>query len=420
MTRYGPKHPELAKVRAEIADINSQLGQEIDQIVANMRNEYRVAADRERLLEQTLERLKEQQSVSKGASVTLRDLEREAETSRRVFETFLNRYKQTLETQDLQLADARIVEKADIPAVPTSPKRPRIVILGLLAGLGLGLGITLLLELLSRGVARPEDAEITLGVPHLASVPLLKRQADGLNDPLLAMRVVLAQPEGVFAQELARIARGLSDKRIDSSPRVLQVVSSLPNEGKSVIAANLALLHARQGMRTLLVDADLRRSSLSQHLGVEHAPGLLDAIGHGLDFDSVLLRDTVSGLAVLPAGGGRMALPPAEALQAPGFGQRLVQLKTHFDIIVVDGPPIIPVVDARILANYADAILFVVAWERTPKEIVRRAVSLLGSNDAKIAGLVINQVDPVAHMAARRHAMSRRKADRAAPRAEAA
>ncbi len=164
------------------------------------------------------------------------------------------------------------------------------------------------------------------------------------------------------------------------------------------MAANLALASAARGQKTLLIDADLRRSKLTQQHGLDEAPGLLDAIAYGQDFESVILMDTVSGLAVIPAGGGgRIALSAVDALEAPAFGQRLARLKAHFDTIIIDGPPMLPVVDSRILAEFADQIVFVVAWQRTPKGMIRRAASLLGANATKIVGLVINQVDPVEH-----------------------
>jgi capsular exopolysaccharide synthesis family protein len=174
----------------------------------------------------------------------------------------------------------------------------------------------------------------------------------------------------------------------------------LPNEGKTLIAANLAYQLAAVGQRTLVIDADVRRSSLSQQLGLDRAPGLLDAIMQGRPFEDYLLRDTTTELVVLPAGGGgQMTLPlsPTQALDSPGFGQRLARLKSHFDTILVDAAPILPVMDARILAAHADQIVLVTAWNSTPRQILRRAIRSLGANAGNIVGAVINQVDAVAH-----------------------
>ena len=179
---------------------------------------------------------------------------------------------------------------------------------------------------------------------------------------------------------------------------MLLIVSSLPNEGKTLLAANLAYQLAASGARVLLIDGDVRRSTLSQQLGLERAPGLIDAIAHGQSFETYLVRDATTGLVVLPAGGvSNVSLAPAEALDAPGFGQRMARLKSHFDTIIIDAPPLLPVVDARILADHADQIVLVAAWNKTPRQIARRAVQLLGANGGKLVGAVINQVDPVEH-----------------------
>ena len=397
LTKYGLKHPEIAKVRAQIADIEGQISSETDKILVNVKNEYEVAADRERMLEQNLSQLKSQQSVTKEMTVQLRDLERESETSRKVFEAFLARYKQTLETQDLHLPDARIVEKADVPSTAAAPKRKQIALIGLVLGLGLGMGLAALMELMRTGLSRSEETEAVLGLPLLATVPLSKRWTDGLTDPLLSLRIVLAQPHSAFALAIAKLRDGLDRRRYDGGSRVVLFTASLPNEGTTIMAANYALAAAGQGRRVLLIDADMRRSRLTQHLGLDQSPGLADAIGHGQDFETVILQDTTTGLAVMPAGDvGRFPFAPQDALEAPGFAQRLARLKTHFDMIVVDSPPLLPVVDARLLAGYADDIVLVATWQKTPRELLRKSVRLLGGNAARLSGVVLNRIDAAA------------------------
>jgi len=400
LTRYGPKHPELIKARAEVADVEMQLSVEVNKIIANLETEFRVAEERERTLADSLVGLKEQQIVSKEASVRLRELEREVATSRQVFETFLQRYKQTAESQDLQVADARIVQQADVPLVVASPKRKQITAIGLLAGLIAGFGLAALVEFAHPGLRRPEDIEEALGIPHLASVPRLKRRSDGFQDPDSALHATVAVPAGVFANAVNMARQAIDQRRQDYAPRIVLVTSALPNEGKTLLAANLAYQLASSGQRTLVIDADVRRSSMSQQLGLDRAPGLLDAIMQGRPFEEFLLRDTTTDLVVLSAGGGgQMTLPlsPTQALDAPGFGQRLARLKSHFDTIIVDAAPLLPVADARILAAHADQIVLVTTWNSTPRQMLRQAIRLLGANAGKIVGAVINQVDAVVH-----------------------
>ncbi len=401
LTKYGPRHPEMAKVRAEVVDVESQIAREMRQIFATVKSQHDVAVDRERMLEVSLNQLKEQQSISKEVAVKLRDLEREAETSRRIFETFLGRYKQTVETQDLHLPDARIVERADVPFGPMAPKRKQIALIGLVLGLGLGTGLALLLELMRTGVSRAEEVQTLLGVPLLATLPMLKRQSDGLGDPLLAARLVLARPNGSFARAVFKMCDQLERQRHDASPRVIIVMSSLPNEGTTITGANLALALVARGARTLLIDADFRRSKLTHQLRLEDEPGLADAVGKGLDFESVILKDTSTGLAVIAAGNlGAFPLSPQDVLDAPGFAQRLARLKMYFDTIIIDCPPVLPVTDARILAGYADQIVLVATAGRTPKDVLRRTMKLLGANAARMSGIVLNKCEQTAQSGA--------------------
>lgn len=397
MTKYGPRHPELIKARAEVADVQGQIATEVDQIVSNLRNQFEVAEERERALAASLTALKGQQVVAQESAVRLRELEREALTSRQVFEAFLTRYKQTAETQELQVADARVVELADVPLTVSSPKRKQIAAFGLIMGLALGIGLAFLLEFASPGIGKPEDAENLLGAPHIASVPLLKAAREGLIDEMQAARLVMSSPSSSFTEAIRTVRHEIDARRPSRSPRVILVASSLPNEGKTLVASNLAHHLALGGTRTLLMDADLRRSQLSQQLGLSGNAGLMDAIARGWPLERVIVSDRTTGLAVLPAGGNSpAAISPAEALDAPGLGQRIARLKTYFDTIVIDVPPLLPVVDGRILADHADQIVFVTAWRRTPKQLARRSMRLLGINAAKVSGVVINQVDPAA------------------------
>ena len=133
---------------------------------------------------------------------------------------------------------------------------------------------------------------------------------------------------------------------------------------------------------------------LTSDLELGNTPGLIDAIGYGQDFENVILRDTVTGLAVIPAGDvGRHPFSPLEALEAPGFAQRLVRLKAHFDTIIIDAPPLLPVADSRILSSYADEIVLVATWGKTPRHLLRKAIRLIGANATRVTGIVLNRME---------------------------
>jgi exopolysaccharide transport family protein len=396
-TRYGPRHPEMQKVRAEIGEAESQLAVEIGRQVANFRNEYVVSERREMQLRQSLTTLKEQEAATKEASVKLSELQREALTSKQLYESLLGRYKQTSETQDLQLPDARIVEQADVPLHPSSPKRKQIVLIALIAGFGLGMMLALGLEFATPGVSHPDDVERSLEVAYIASVPAISIQEPGLHgpgvDPLRSIRLVLAEPRGVFAESVRGIRRELDMRHRSGKSRVIMLASSLPGEGADVIASNLAHHYVLTGQRVLLIDGDLRRAPLTRKLAPHRTRGLLDTLVRGVPVESAILHDTTSDLYFLPA----MSPTPLETarpemLASRRMAETIQSLTQQFDVIIIDAPPLLPVVDARILADYADQIVFVMTWRQTPKQLAKRALQSLGFNHAKVAGVVMNKV----------------------------
>jgi capsular exopolysaccharide synthesis family protein len=393
-TRYGQKHPEMQKVRAEVDEAESQLKAEIDRLVTNLKNEYTVAQQREAELTESLDKLKSQEATSKEAGVDLKDLQREAETSRALYEALLTRYKQTVETQSLQLPDARIVEQADAPLYPASPKRKQIVVLATIGGGALGIALALLLEFMTRGIGRPEDVERVFELAHLASLPVTDIDAQSSAEPLREIRLMVAEPMSSFAEAIRALRREVDVRRAHDRPRIIQVAASLPNEGGAIVASNLAHHYAMTGTRVLLMDCDLRRASLTRQLAVGRRGGLAEVLTRSITYESAILTDTATGLHFLPANGTAPAhISPPELLASQDMSRLLASLKEEFDIIVVDAPPLMPVLDARIVADHADQIVFVMGWRRTPKQIARRALSSLGFNQSKLVGIVVNQVD---------------------------
>ncbi len=390
MTRYGEKHPEMLKVAAEIADSSSQLNAEVDKLVSNLKNEAEIAENREQQLAVSLGMAKENQIRAKEAVVNLNALQREAQTSRQLFEALLSRYKQTAETQDLQLADARVVERAGVPLFPAAPKRKLIVLISFVAALGAGIVLAFIIDMMAPGVSRAEDVQRALEHQHLASMP----QVGGSLDEMRSVRLMLADPNGVYAEAIRALRHELDGGWPYQAPRVIMVASSMPNEGKSAIASNLAHHLALTGVRTLLIDADLRKASLTETFCGNGAHlGMRDCIEERRPVEEAIVRDQVTGLCFLPAHGHKRSQANAsELLVSPMMTGMIERLRGHFDAIVIDPPPLLPVVDARILADFADQIVFTMSWRKTPKELARKALRTLGGNERKVVGVVLNQV----------------------------
>lgn len=395
-TKYGPKHPDILKVQAEVADVEARIRLEIDRVVANFKNEAEVAEDREQQLVRSLTQLKQQQVQSRETGVDLKALEREAATSKQLFETLLARYKQTTETQGFQLADVRIIEKADAPQYPASPKRKQLVGMASAGGLILGIALAVLLDLMQPGISRQDDIERVFDVAHLSSVPTPTAN-QGLLTPAKAVRLVVAEPAGLYADAIRGARRELDMRRTSNAPRIILVTSSIAGEGAELIASNLAHNYAMTGSRPLLIDGDMRLQLLTRQLANQRQAGLLDRLLARQPLEPAILRDGVTGLNFLPAARpGPMQGSIPETLNSNAMAEALAGLKTRFDTIIIAVPPLLPVIDGRILADYADQIVFVVAWQKTPKQLAKSALKTLGLNSSKLAGVILNDVAPEA------------------------
>ncbi len=392
-SKYGPRHPEMQKAKAEAAQAASAVNAEISRHITNLKNEAEVAEARERELTESLAQLKKAEANTKDASVELKNLEREAATSKQLFEALLARYKQTAETQGFQLPDARIVEKADAPLFPAAPKRKQLVLIAAAGGLLMAIALAMLLEVMTPGITRPEDVERALDAVHLTSTPALTADGEAPMNPAKAVRLVLAEPSSDYADAIRSARRELDSRRAHSRPRMILVTSSLPGEGAETFASNLAHHYAMTGGKPLLIDGDFRLQLLTRQLAGERRIGLINQIVARQPAEGAILRDGLTGLHFLPAAGPTpVQISVPEALSSDALGSSLSNLRQRFDTIIVSAPPLLPVLDARILADHADQIVVAVAWQKTPKALARRALSLLGINERKIAGVVLTNV----------------------------
>jgi polysaccharide biosynthesis transport protein len=395
-TKYGPRHPAMESISADVAKAQNQLTAEINKIIKSLRGNYLVAEKRQRELEANLVKVKAAVVQHKSTETAYRELQREVEATRGLYETLLKRMKQVAETTSLQYADARVVQRASVPQSAVAPKRKKLVLMAFLGSLAFGFGLVFLLEFAQPGFVRQADIERSLDLAQIAAFPSLGDvDGDSPADELRAIRLMLAEPHSAFAESTRALRYELDVRRPHNGSRVVLVVSALPNEGKSLVASNLAHYMALSGYRTLLVDADLRRGKLSRALGLGGRPGLIEVLSRRIAPLDAVMVDKATGLGVLPAcGSAALVERGPELLSSRSLPIVIQELKHHFDIIVMDAPPVMPVSDARLLATYADQIAFVMTWRRTPKDIVRRALKLFGRNQAKIAGVVVNRVDP--------------------------
>jgi len=384
---YGPKHPRILQVNAEIADIKQRINSEIDKILLALENEVELAHTREQSLQSSLQAAQQQSGVQNLEAVKLRALEREAAANRALYETFLNRFKETSSTQGMESSDSRVISSAEIPSAPTYPNKKRstaiIAILGFLAACGLVFG----LHFLNPGLVSPEQIEKELGVHAIGMVPKLPAKTEPLD-------YLLAKPHSGYVEAINSLKISLKLSDPDALIKAIQVTSSVPEEGKSSLVLSLATVMAKEGRKVLLVDADLRRSSIQNKLGFpEKGPGLTDFVLAESDTaDNFIIHHEKTGIDFMRAGDAQYA-NATDIFSSKRMQTIVAKLKQQYDYVLFDAPPVMAVADARVIGQVTDKTLFVVRWDKTPRKVVLSAITLLRKGGTSIAGIVLQRVD---------------------------
>jgi exopolysaccharide transport family protein len=414
-TKFGPRHPLLETARAQMRETKNLVNAEIKRILQARRHSYEVADAREKSLQKSLDALQNVSSESGEPQVKLRELQRQAEANRTLYESFLARYKETAAQESLEMPDSRIVTKAIAPITPSFPKVPLTLGLALVLGLGFGCLSALAVDYLDRRVKTQDQARAASGLPSIAAVPLVGvrelahlakrgRAALGNYDPRTVrllppalqpplLRYALEQPTSAFAESVRSVRFALQQTARVKLTQVIMVTSAIAGEGKTTLAVNLALSMASLGIKTALVDGDLRNSELTRSLCPGARLGLLDAALADTPLHQAMLIEPSSNLAILPSPSPADDSLLAEFVSSEGMNSVLSELRNHFDAIVVDSPPLLPLVDGRALAELADCVVLTIGWDRTPQDVVLRAVDLLGGVHDRVLGTVLTRVD---------------------------
>lgn len=384
--RYGREHARMLQAEAELKQARENTRRQIETVVLSINREYEVARANEQAIERTLAEAKSYVQSINRKEFQLGALEREVATNRQIYELFVNRFKETSAASDVKNnVIAHVVDPAMPAAGPVSPNRTRIVANALLFGLLLGLLTALLLERLDNTAKSAEDVEEKLGQPMLAMLPLLTgRKAR------LVGRHYLDEPHSVFSEAVRTARTSVLLSAIDVPKKVLLVTSSIPSEGKTTFAINLALAHA-QTRRVLLINADMRRPSMAEQLGLDVAkPGLSSVVSGASPLAECLQPVAGSTLHVILS--GPIPPNPLELLLSHRFKEVLRVCSGAYDIIILDSPPVQLVSDAVVLGTMATGVLFVLKADSTPCPVARRCLRMLASAGATPFGVVLNQL----------------------------
>lgn len=387
--KYGPKHPQLVRLRSQLDEIKHRINLEVKKIINSIKTEYEVAKAREETIRKAFEEMKKEAQEFNKKSVEFGVLKRQAESDRQMYEILLKRLNEASVGEDIQAVNVRIVDRAVIPVSPVKPRKLLNIALSILIGLGLGVGLAFFFEYLDNTFRTPEDVEDALNIPFLGIFPHIKlKEGEPDADRDLAVH---KKPRSTSAEAFRSIRTNLLLSSAEHKPGVILITSPGPYEGKSLTSTNLALILAQTGERVLLVDGDMRKPRIYRVFGLDDSKGLSTLLTGHSELKEVIFESGIPNLYLLPA--GPKPPNPAELLGSGKMAEIVTELRKRFDYVIIDTPPLIAVTDASVLSTIVDGVVMVLKAGQTTKELAKRAHKNLREINAKIIGAILNDVD---------------------------
>lgn len=407
LSQFGPNYPKVQRLEVERKELTDSIAQEKKNIADALDIEYQTVMEKERLLEQTLEKQKAEDNDLAEKLVAYHILQHDADANRQLYDGLLEKLKEASISAGLRSSDIRIVDPALVPSSPSRPQRARNIFLALLVGLVGGVGLAFFREYLDNTVKTPDEVESLAGLPSLTVVPAVPSE-NGRARPLKGLPgkmakesnrgrveiIAFSHPKSQMSEAFRALRTALLLSQAERPPQVILVTSALPREGKTITAVNLGITLAQLGDRTILVDCDLRKPGIRRALELAkgHDFGLSNYLAGVATLEEVTLtHPSISNLAALPT--GPIPPSPADLLSSQRMRDVIAYLRSQYKFIVIDSPPVLAATDAVILSALTDGALVVVRSGETPKEAFSRTRDLLVGVKSRILGVVLNAVD---------------------------
>lgn len=408
-----PEHYKVQRMQAQIDELKSAMQKERSNVLRRVGNEYSASLRREMLLSKAQADQQKVVADQSEKAIHYDTLKRDVDSNRRLYETMLQRVKETSLAAAMRDSNVLVVDRARPPLLPYRPNLPMNSAIGLFGGAFLGLGFVLLRERIDRRISAPGDAQIYLDLPELGVIPLDEAAARQISNGLYPRRSAPAIPlsradypelatwkrKPSLVAECARttLTSILLPSENGDGPRVIVLTSPCPGDGKTTVACNLTIAVAEIGRKVLLIDGDLRRPRLHKVFNVDNTWGLSDVLRGDISLESVpiehVVRETeVSGLYLLP--GGCCGVTPSNLFYSQQMSTLLKRLRTEFDMIMIDAPPMIHLADARILGRHADGVILVIRSGQTTTESALIASQRFAEDGTRVLGTVLNSWDP--------------------------
>jgi len=386
---YKPAFPKMQQLQGQIAEVDRQIADEVNEIRKSARSNYLAAKSQEAMLNGRLTQAKQQLLDLQQRTIRYSILKREVDTNRSLYDGLLQRLKEVGVAGGIGINNISVVDKAQVPLFPFKTSLSRNVSLGLMIGLLVGLMVAWLLEHLDDSIRFVEDVERETGVPVLGAVPKLKG-ADLQKVGTVALSPH-ADPNSPFAEAYRSVRTALQFSTASGAPRRLVITSSSKEEGKSTTALALAINFAQMGKPVLIVDADLRNPVLHKLLKIDNARGLSNYLSGNVRPMEVIHKTDIPNLFVMTTG----PLPPnpVELLSSMKLLNLLTQCEEQFAHVIVEGPPVIGIADEIVICNQVENSVFVVESGKTRKGHAKAALKRLQQAGVHPLGVILTKID---------------------------
>ena len=380
---YKPDYPDMRQLKARIDETERQITVEAGNIRQSIKVQYLAALDNERALEGQVNGLKSSVLDLRGRSIRYTILQREVDTNRTLYDGLLQRYKEVGVAGGVSSNNISIIDRAEAPRRPSSPRPLINLLLASLIGAGLGGALAFIRAAFDQAVRTPADVE-ALGLSMLGTAPTLKKGAQALE--------ALADVRSPLAESYQSLRSALQFATADGFPATLLVTSPWQGEGKSITAFAVAKFVARLGFRVLLMDADLRKPSLHTMLGADNTVGLTNILTGGAVLTDAIVPTVIDNMFAVTAG---PASPnPAELLSGPRLKLTVAEAESLFDMVIFDGPPVMSLADAPLIGDAVAATLFVIQAGRTTRPQVRSTLARLNMAGVHVIGALLTRYSP--------------------------
>jgi capsular exopolysaccharide synthesis family protein len=393
-----PEYPKAIALKKQIDSLQATIDREKRNLSQSIVDSYRSALANEKYLEQELNEQKKIVNDIDEKSIQYNILKREVDTNKQLYDGLLTRQREAAVSAGVQASNIRVVDTAEVPKGPVKPRVFLNLALGLMLGLAVGVGLAFLQEYLDNTLKTADEVERLLRLPSLGLLPDCVGNGKASGEELALVNhgnngsLAPALQTGREPVEAYRTLRTSILLSANPVPKVLLITSALPSEGKTTVTVNLGATLASLGSKVVIVDCDMRRPCCHRSTGVENRPGFVRCLtGHVGLADAILPVPGVPNLSVIPC--GPIPPNPAEVLSSPLTADLLRRLRSQFEYVLLDSPPLLTVSDSRILSTLTDAVVLVTRAYSTPFDLVRRARGLLYNAGARILGVALNSVD---------------------------